>query len=245
MVKIVLFILFSSTLFAYVNLEPKRVGEVHSFKGEAGIDGTIAKGNTDKESLSFSTKLENGSNEDKYIFIASYTYGQSQQVKDTNKAITHVRYTHTLVASYDLELFSQLEYNEFQSLKNRSLAGINMRKELPFWHKFFLGLGLMYSYLEPIAITQQDTIKRRIKVNSYMAYTYKFNALVQLNHLLFYQPNIEKIDDFTLFSYLQLESKLTNSLRFGVDVKYEYNATPYSGRKMEDLSAKAGIKYRF
>ena len=237
--------MFSLSLFAYIDLQPKRVGEVGPLEGDIALDGSLARGNTNKESLSLSAKMQRGSNVDKYLFITSYTYGQSQNVKDTNKAIAHLRYTHTLLKSVDIEIFTQLEYNEFQSLKNRSLLGSNIRKELGVGYKFFVGLGLMYSYTQPIEIKQNDIIYRRIKLNSYMAYTYQFNTIVKLNHVVFYQPNVESLDDFTLFCYLQLQSKLTEALSFGIDVKYEYNATPYSGRMMQDLTAKAGIDYRF
>ena len=243
--SLLLALLLPLMLFAYVDLQPKRVGEVKGFGGDIAVDGTISRGNTYKESVSLSTKLEQGSSVDKYLFLTSYTYGQSRSIKDTNRAMTHLRYTHVLVKSYDIELFSQLEYNEFQSLKNRSLFGANLRKELPLWRTFFIGLGLMYSYMEPIEIDGDDLIYRRIKVNSYMMSTYAFNAMVKVNYLLFYQPNIKQVDDFTLFGYLQLQSKLTEKLAFSINMKYEYNATPYSGRMMQDLTAKAGIGYRF
>ena len=179
--------------------------------------------------------------------IASYTYGESSDLKDTNDGQFHLRYVHSIIdTTYDYEFFLQTEFNEFQDIKQRSLAGANIRKklDLPF-DKFYVALGLFYSYTEPDTISALDPIYRRTRMNSYVSFLKNINKNFSITYLGFYQPNVEAFSDFRVSQTLQLNTLITEDLTFALDINHNYNATPYHNIEKSDIRSTINLRYKF
>ncbi len=255
MKKIILtLILISANVFGAIVFVPKSVNEVDGLGGAVSIGGALSKGNTETEALSTEFGLVYGDGEDyKHLLFGSYTFGQSSDVKDTNKGIVHYRFTYHIKDNYDVELFAQDEFNEFQNTKMRFLLGSNLRKRVMYFERFFIGTGLFYSAVEPKTITPEDLKREKVKFNLYGIFNHDFNEMVSLSALVFYQPTLYNLDtqdsvdfsDFRLSSRFSLVNKLTEAMNFTTNLTYDYHSSPFVGIKEEDLKLTVGLEYRF
>jgi len=246
--KILTFSLILSTLsYGFINVEPPVIGEKEGLSGESSIGAKYSSGNSDSLSIGLAAKGQYNEKEWLAYLIASYTYGESNDEKDTNDGMVHFRYVHNIAnTAYDYEFFLQTEFNEFQSIKQRDIAGANIRKKLDLsFDKFYVGLGLFYSYMEPDTISILDPIYRRTRINSYVSFLKKINKGFSISYLGYYQPNAEDLSDYRISQILQLNTSITDDLILGFDINHEYNATPYYEIEKNDIRSTINLRYKF
>ncbi len=249
MFKKILFITILITTFshAFISLAPPVVGEKEGYDGEVSLGAKFSSGNSDSSAIGMGLKGQYTQKEWLLYLIAAYDYGEANEHKNTNDGLIHLRYVHSIEESkYDYELFLQSEFNEFQSIKMRNLAGANIRRKLDYpFDKFYVGLGLFYSYMEPDTITDMDPIYKQTKVNSYISFSHNITESFSVTYLGFYQVSIDDMSDLRVFQVLQLNTKLTENLTLGFDIKHEYNKTPYFTIDKNDIHSTINLKYKF
>jgi len=247
--KLLLFVLiFSAFSHAFVNLEPPVVGEKEGLDGEVSLGAKFNSGNSDAMSLGTAVKGEYSQKEWLIYLIAAYAYGESNDRKDTNDGLFHLRYVHEITdTAYDYEIFFQTEFNEFQDVKSRNLAGANIRRDftdLPF-DKFYVGVGLFYSYMEPDTVTELDPIYKRVKLNTYISFLKKVNDVFSVTYLGYYQPTVDDFSDYRIFQIVQFTTDITEHTALSFDVLHKYNATPYHAIEKTDIRSTINLKYKF
>ena len=241
-------LLLSSLSQAYINLEPPVIGENEGLETEVSFGAIYNSGNTESLAASFSAKGQYNQKEWLTYLIATYAYGESNEIKDNNDGLIHLRYVHEIKdTAYDYEFFLQGEFNEFQDMKSRNLAGANIRRNFSndFFDKLYLGLGLFYSYMEPDVITDIDPIYKRTKMNSYISLLKKVNEHFSITYLGYYQPNVEDFSDYRTFQVLQLTTEITEQTALSFDILHKYNATPYHAVENTDIRSTINLKYKF
>ena len=245
-------LLFSSLLltsfsYSFINVEPPVIGEKEGLDAEVSTGAKYSSGNTDSILVALAGKGEYSEKEWLTYLIASYTYGKSNDEKDTNDGLIHFRYVHNISnTSYDYEFFLQTEFNEFQDLKERNVVGANIRKklDLPF-DKIYIALGLFYSYMEPDTISILDPIYKRTRMNSYLSFLKNINENFSITYLGFYQPNVEDFSDFRINQILQLNASITDDLTLAFDINHQHNATPYHQIEKSDIRSTINLRYKF
>ncbi len=239
-------LVFSTFSYSFISLDPPEIGEKEGLDGEVALSAKYSSGNSDSSALGLALKGQYSEKEWLLYLISSYSYGESNGDKDTNDGIFHLRYVHHIAETvYDYELFLQSEFNEFQDVKKRNLAGANIRRklDLPF-DKFYVGLGLFYSYVEPDIITLIDPVYKRTKINSYISFVKKINKNFSITYLGFYQPTIDDFSDLRTFQVLQLNTLLTDDLSLSFDINHKYNAKPYQEIEKTDIRSTINLKYK-
>ena len=248
MFKYIFSILFLLTSFAsaFISLDPPVIGEKKGWDGEIGLSGKYSSGNSDTAAAGLGAKAEYGANSWLFYSIASYSYGESNDKKDTNEGILHLRYVHEITDTpYDYEIFVQSEFNEFQDVRTRDLAGVNIRRDFSgYFDKCYIGLGLFYSYMEPDVISDMDPIYKRVKMNSYLSLVKKVNAHFSVTYLGFYQPNVEDFGDYRTSQILQLNTFITDNVSLSLDLQHKHNSTPYHQVKENDFKSSINLKYK-
>jgi putative salt-induced outer membrane protein len=241
-----LYLIFTTLSYAFISLEPPVVGEKEGWDGEVALSAKYSSGNSDTNSIGVAGKGQYSEKEWLLYLIAAYSYGESNGDKDTNDGIFHLRYVHHIAdTAYDYELFLQSEFNEFQDIKERNLVGANIRRKLDLsFDRFYVGLGLFYSYMEPDTITPINPIYKRTKMNSYISFLKKINENFSITYLGFYQPNVEDFSDFRISQILQLNTSLTDDLMLSFDIHHKYNATPYHDIENSDVRSTINLKYK-
>jgi putative salt-induced outer membrane protein len=243
---LLLLVCFASFSYGFISLEPPVIGEKKGLDGEISLGGTYNSGNTDSTAANFGLKAEYHKEVWMLYSIASYAYGEVDGDKNKNNGLLHLRYIHNIEGTpYDYELFGQTEFNEFQDVKVRNLAGANVRRSFEtVFDKCYVGLGLFYSYMKPDVISAVDPVYERVKLNTYLSFTKSVNEHFSVTYLGFYQPNIEDFSDYRIFQILQLDTMLTDNLSLGFDISHKYNATPYHNIEKTDISSMISLKYK-
>lgn len=240
-------LLLTTFSYGFIKVDPPVIGENKGLIGEVSMGAKYSSGNTDSNSVGAAAKGEYNEKEWLAYLIASYAYGKSNDVKDTNNGLMHFRYVHNIAnTAYDYEGFLQSEFNEFQGIKKRNLVGANIRKKLDLsFDKLFVGVGLFYSYMEPDSISSLDPIYRRTRMNSYVSFLKKINQNFSITYLGYYQPHVEDFSDFRISQIAQFNTSITDDLMLGLDIHHEYNATPYHDIEKNDIRATVNLRYKF
>jgi len=233
---------------AFVNLAPPVIGEKKGLTGEASLGAKFNSGNSDTLSLGAGVKGEYSEEEWLVYMIAAYSYGESNDIQDTNDGLLHLRYVHEIKeTAYDYEFFIQTEFNEFQDIKSRNLAGANIRRDfadLPF-DRFYVGVGLFYSYMEPDMVSEKNPIYKRVKLNTYVSFLKKVNDVFSVTYLGYYQPTVDDFTDYRIFQIVQFTTAITEHTALSFDVLHKYNATPYHDIEKTDIRSTINLKYKF
>lgn len=240
-------LLLSTCSYSFITIAPPVIGEKEGLSSEISLGAKYSSGNTDSNSVGLAAKGEYNEKEWLAYLIAAYSYGKSNDVKDTNDGLMHLRYVHNIAdTAYDYEWFVQSEFNEFQGIQKRNLVGANIRKKLDLsFDTFYAGLGLFYSYMEPDTISSLNPIYRRTHMNSYVSFLKKINQNFSMTYLGYYQPNIEDFSDFRISQTLQFNTSITDNLILGLDIHHAYNATPYHDVEKNDIRSTVNLKYKF
>ena len=234
-----------SSSYGFVSLKPLNIGEKEGTSGEIGISGNLARRNTDKNEYSFNGDVKYYGSDYILLGIGSYTYGEVDNEKNTNKSLVHGRFVKNIQPSLDYEIFSQAEYNEFQNIELRSVNGVNLRSKLPFFTNSYLGYGAMYSYVKPVSEEDSFDTKSRVKANIYLSMNKEFNKKVNLNYLGYYQPTLDEFSDYRVSQVLQLNTEMTTHTMIRIELVHKYDADAYPGVEKTDISTKIGLVYKF
>ncbi|CAA6810326.1 MAG: Unknown protein [uncultured Sulfurovum sp.] len=246
--KIFLFsFLLTNYAYGFISIEPLVPGEKEEITGEVAIGSKYSAGNTNATSLGLGGKIEYTQEDWLLYLLAAQSYQETDSQRDQNNGHLHFRYLQNLNSTlYSYELFFQTEFDEFQDIKQRNLLGANIRKklELPF-DKFYVGLGVFYSYIEPSSVNALDPIRKDIYGNSYISFLKKINENFFITYLGYYQPNSEDLSDFRISQTVQLNTSITKQFTLGLDISHNYNSKPYKQIEKSDTESMVNLKYKF
>ncbi|MEJ2467580.1 MAG: DUF481 domain-containing protein [Campylobacterales bacterium] len=250
MIRILFLLFFSLPLLAVVVIKPREVGEKPGISGELSGAFETKRGNTDKDNYAASLDLQFDSNTSYVIWgVVRGEYGEANGVKNTNNLFSHLRHIHNVLGSnVALELFGQLEEDEFKSIRDRALGGAGMRwkvlnKGKDEWGGLFVGLGAYYEYIG--YSTDLDPLERNGRLNGYLAYTLPFNSKGLFTAVAYYQPKIDDFNDYYLSASAQVDVNIYKQLFIGFSVAYTYDSMPAVGIKKEDIAQNTLFQFKF
>jgi len=220
-------------------------------KAEDGVTGKIGfaasgnSGNSSKFSGEANGRLLWLHGKQTEMAAASYSYGKSRGVRDTNKAFAHLRHRYNFVEHWDVEAFAQAQQNEFSLLKLRTLIGGGLR-----WStrsddfSLAIGAGSFYEReeLKPAAL---EPVARLWRGNAYLALFYRLNEHVRAQSTIYYQPAWQRPSDFRLLDNAALNVGLTDHLDLKLSIEYARDSRPPLGVRANDMSYKSGLELRF
>jgi putative salt-induced outer membrane protein YdiY len=248
---ILLFSLSALPAQAVVSLEDLHLEKpTEGFAGEFDLSAGGASGNTDKIDLSAGARLQWHAGDQTSFLVMSYAYGQSNDVRDTNRIFLHAR--HILQTSDPLawELFLQGERNEFGRIAYRRLVGGGARFTLLERQERsagFLGAGAFYEWetvTDTVGTTDTGT-ESTWRGNLYLVLKYNFNKTVRLVSSTYYQPSFDDTSDFRAFENAALEVSMTDKLGLRVSVEVRYDSRPPQTIEETDVTYRTGINYKF
>jgi len=243
-------ILTTQYLFGLVSIAPVEIGAKPGLSGkfEAGLE--TKRGNTDKDNYKASVRV-NYDNNESYVIWGEFSgeYGESNYVKDTNKAFSHLRYIHSLGNDENLryELFTQLESDEFRRINSRILGGAGLRYRVfnsPKNGKGFFGLGGFYEGIE-YKDPQIDPSEDNIRMNSYLAYSISLSDISAFSYVLYYQPKVDDFSDHTLSNQLELKLNIIKKLFLKLNVSWNEDSNPPVGVKKSDFTQTTTFVFDF
>lgn len=242
--------LFSSSLFAIVNISPNEVGLRPGVAGYIQASVNNQRGNTDKDEYDFASRISYDNNRSYVTWIDfNYAYGEAQGIENENKAYAHYRFLHKLfVEDWDWEIFVQNEGDDFRQIQRRLLGGGGVRWRFinsPAFGRIYLGLGAYYEYLNYTTPAAVDAKEYNSRLNIYMTYTKKFGKDARISLSSYYQPKIDDRYDYYSYSGASLLFYIYGAIYLKMDVHYTYDSQPAINVKREDFQHRASIGWKF
>lgn len=244
-----LIFIFYPSAMAIVNVETLRVTKGQGTRHVSELKGNGAGGNSENFRASLGHATAWTRQEDQIFLVLDYTYGESSKIKDTNKFFSHVRLARQLQRpTSQVEQFFQWQYNEFQRLNSRFLAGAGWREALIKKEGLSLHAGLgAFWYFEEISSEgilpgESDEGGRW---NSYLALQWRADEKVRLFNTVYFQPRMNYLKDHNVLWDFQFHFKVTDRLAITLNWAVGHDNTPPSGIKSTDSSYKVGLKLSY
>lgn len=245
-----LFTLFSKLTIAIVNMDG-----IHFDNNEdtftVDIDFAVSgsSGNSDKSKAALNTQLSWIANKTINLAILGSQYGESNGIRNVNKSFIHYRYIQQLTEMVDLEIFSQLESNEFTRLSYRGLIGAGARFSVvkSTQHHAFIGVGAFQSQeeVEFTAGLTDDGTEEFARANLYILSKYNVNSNISFSNVLYYQPRIDELNDYRALLETKLDFKINKDINFRISVDIEHDSNPSQTIENTDISYLTGLRYSF
>ena len=149
----------------------------------------------------------------------------------------------------DLEVFGQLEKNEFTRLSYRGLVGAGIRYSIAKSnkHRGFLGIGGFYSSekTEATAGLTDDGVENFARANFYFLSKYKINSTLNFSNVIYYQPRLSDFSDYSALLESKLDFKIIKNLSLCLSLDVEYDSQPSQSIKGTDVSYMTGLAIKF
>lgn len=191
-----------------------------------GLDGKT--GNQKEQDFQASAKLIWRESNDIFLGIAERNYGKTRELKDTDDAFLHGRWTHLLTPAWAAETFTQWEENEFNNLNSRVLFGGGGRyfvAEEKNTYSLSVGLGGFREKEKLDLQTYQETT-RTWRINTFYAYQHQVNPQVLVASTAYFQPEVDNWEDLRILFDLALTVKLTETLDLQVAYEVSHDSEP-------------------
>jgi len=247
-ILLVLILLLPSISFGQVNIESIRNNQKKKiFWGEAKGGLELQRGNVNITSFDLNF-LVHYKHKQHHTFLQSKSaQGQQSDKKFKNNSFVHLRWTWMKWNIIGLELFTQLQQDEFKSLKIRQLNGGGLRSEVLQKKDLSLsiGSGVMLDY-EKILDKESSSLWRS---TSYLTFLKSFDKnkknLILLT--LYYQPLLSNHKDYRINLEANVRTILITSLRLFIEnsINFMYDTQPPEGILTNDLVIKSNLVYEW
>lgn len=233
-----------------VNIEGQRGAPEEGLSGRFHLALSGASGNTDKISIGTGARLESKRAAITDLGILEYAYGESGDVRDTNRAFGHLRRTVQVRDRHAPEAYVQAEHNEFTRLSFRGLVGGGVRSTLHDSERLrtYLGLGAFFvreQLDEREGVTDSGITSHFWRASSYLSVNGSLNEYTSLYNTLYYQPAFDRPSDFRLLGEAGLLVRLTERVDLKVAVQVAHQSRPPENVDRTDLNFNTGLEYRF
>lgn len=243
-------LLFGTTLFfwslpchSFINIESLRQGIKEGFSGSSGLQLSGASGNTDVFELGANSQNIFKERDHEYIFITNYKYGEASDLKNSNKGNGHLRYAQDFTETLAWEVFGQMEFNEFQQLKLRTLLGGGLRLRLyeESGTSFFSGAGLFY---EDETISEAPD-QANFRGNLYLSIRSLLSETTEFVLVTYYQPSFKRVNDYRIQATVGLETQVLKQLSWVNQLSYSEDSKPPIGIEKLDISYSVGFNFSY
>ncbi|MCW8956335.1 MAG: DUF481 domain-containing protein [Gammaproteobacteria bacterium] len=220
------------------------------FEAQLGLDISGKNGNTSNRKAGFDSRFQWFKESHTHFLVLSYEYGESSDVKDTDKSFMHLRHIGYMSDTLAWEAFAQLETNEFTRLSLRSLAGGGVRYKLgkpSASHSLYFGAGLFRSKEtldEDPSVTDEGS-DYATRANLYMVNKFKLTDNASLSNTLYYQPDVSDASDYRLLEQFRFKVNVTEKLSVILSLDVSRDSHPPQSIERTDSSYTTGLNYSF
>jgi Protein of unknown function, DUF481 len=242
-VSVILTVLISCRAFGFINIETVRKEKGDGFFGRSAARVSGQKGNTNKFAGTLSSLNIARGERDEVLLLANYGYAQTSGVKDTNNGQAHVRYVFDYHERYAYEVFTQIEFDEFKDLNDRTLFGANVRQRLFVDEEdsFFAGYGGFYELEHYSGGIDRHTFR----ANTYLSFVKRLFERVSATSTLYYQPSVIKLADFRIRFEGGINLDLTKRLALELTTTVAHDNRLPVDRVHTDISYLTGLALKY
>ena len=163
----------------------------------------------------------------------------------TNKGFIHLRTTKNVVANYQMEVFTQYEFNEFLLLNDRYLLGSGMRTA---FHKSeladtYLGIGLMVE--KETYNLDIENEKNLLRSTNYIKNNITLSSNIDLSNTCYFQIASDDLNDYRILYDGGLDFHVNDYFAFTIELNYRYDNDPHGDLGSNYIQVSNGISLNF
>ena len=244
-------LLLISTLASQVNTEGMRSEDNRDgFKNQFNLDLGFEKANSEVLELATKYRLDYIMQDNFHSFmIISFNSGYEKEdnVKNiiTNKGFIHLRTTKNVLRNYQMEVFTQYEFNEFLLLIDRYLLGAGLR--IGFNNNklstTYLGVGLMIEN-ETYDLDEENE-KSLLRSTNYIKNNIALSANIELNNTAYFQIASDDFYDYRILYDGGLDFHVNESFAFTIELNYRYDNDPQGDLGRSYIQISNGMSFNF
>ena len=245
------FLLLISTLVSQVNTESMRSAEKRDgFQNKFNLEFGYEKSNSEVFELAAKYRLDYIKQNNFHSFII-INFNNGYEKEDdatniiTNKGFIHFRTTRNLIKDYQVEVFTQYEFNEFLLLNDRYLIGsglrIGLQEDEPI--NTYLGMGFMYEK----ETYNTDIMHEKILIRStnYIKNNLALTSNIDLSNTAYFQIATDDSNDYRILYDGGLEFYANDSFAFTISWNYRYDSDPHGDLGNGYVQISNGMSFNF
>jgi len=233
-----------------VNIESQRM-QTDSVRFAGNMNFNLAYQENNSISLfmlksALATQYKSKSLKDIFMVLGNFDLTKSGSQEFSNSAFGHFRYNRKFSSFFRWEAFAQVQYNKLLSVGIRTLAGTGPRLKLLNKKNGvgYLGTLYMYEYEETTELNPE--IHRNHRLSSYITFSISIPKIKgEFVTTSYYQPRLDKFNDFRFSNQSHLAFHLTQKLRWTTGFSFLYDEFPPAGVSKRALSLDQGFRIEF
>lgn len=211
---------------------------------------TWVSGNTEFVKTNGMARLDYQKEDYHGFLVGNYEFGRQGGETFIQNGFAHLRNVFGLSHRISLEIFAQMEFNDFLMLQQRRLLGGGFRYGLggapsgPIrGARADLGLGLMQEHEEIDGEAPDGSTVFR--ATSYANLRFDLGNRVTAHAVAYYQPRLSGISDYRVLGQAGLGVELSRNLFLQTALKGRYDSSPPDILEPFDIEAVNGLKLAF
>lgn len=222
-----------------------------SFTNQFNMEMGYEKANTEVLELAAEYRLDYVKQGNFHSFIVINLENGYEKENDlpkniiTNKGFAHLRITKDLFTNYQMEVFTQYEFNEFLLLNDRYLIGSGLR--IGFQNNgltnIYLGMGFMYEK-ETYNIDAEDE-KSLLRSTNYIKNNIILTSNIDWSNTAYFQIASADLNDYRILYDGGLDFHVNESFAFTIELKYRYDNDPQGNLGSSYIQISNGVSFNF
>ena len=222
-----------------------------SFTNQFNMEMGYEKANTEVLELAGEYRLDYIKQENFHSFIVINLENGYEQENDrpkniiANKGFAHLRITKDLFTNYQMEVFTQYEFNEFLLLNDRYLLGTGLRIGLQESElsSTYIGIGLMVEK-ETYDLNSDDE-KNLLRSTNYIKNNILLSSNIDLNNTTYFQIASDDFNDYRILYDGGLYFHVNESFAFTIELNYRYDNEPQGNLGNSYIQVSNGVSFNF
>ncbi|MDF2450495.1 MAG: hypothetical protein K0R26_2999 [Bacteroidota bacterium] len=244
--RILFFFLGAYSLTAQViNIESKRfLNDTNGWVGNSDFNFNVYSNTQQVLQFSNTLRIQYQQNRSRFILLNDLNFIKAGNTDFANAGYQHFRYNYKVSRLLTMEAFTQTQYNPVLKLDFRYLIGAGPRLKLVKKKQARIYVAALYMY-EFDDIVGEETDIREHRVSSYITCTFSLFKTVDITSTTFYQPNVEKVQDFRIANDSGLEIHINKYLNFKSAFNLLYDSFQPSGIPDLVYTFRNGLSVKF
>jgi len=248
-------LLLISTLASQVNTEAMRSeDDSNGFKNQFNLDFGFEKASSEVLDFSGGYRLDYFKKNNSHSFmIINLKNGYKKEndstdpVVITNKGFIHLRTTKNVVKNYQMEVFTQYQFNEFLLLNDRYLIGSGLRigSQNNGLTNTYLGMGFMYEKETYDIAPDADNEKSLLRSTNYIKNNMALTSNIDLSNTVYFQISSDDFNDYRILYDGDFEFHANDLFAFTISLNYRYDNDPHGGLESSYTQISNGISFNF
>lgn len=226
----VLFFTIFSTTAQVIDIEHfRREADSTGFAGSLGINLQATKNTKSIFSLGGTAYVQYRNGKHLVFFLNNTSFKTVNQDAIINKGTSHLRYNYKLTDGITLEALLQYQYNTISKIGKRELAGGGPRFKLAEKEKYNMYLGTIFMYEYEKINNDPVVYYNDYRFSGYLAMKFFINQQFSIGSTTFYQPRLDKLSDYRIYSYNSILITLIKKLSLKLTYVLGYDTFPADG----------------